>query len=1356
MKGIFVFILSLFIIQASAQGINFQGVARGANGVIIAGSKISLRLSILAKSANGTPEYVEARTVNTNAQGIFSVVLGDSSIYATVGSFSNVTWKEGQKYLKVEMDPSGGTSYLSMGTTQLQNVPFSFYSLGVDATNVSGILPIAKGGTGVATLAELKTGLSLDKVNNTADADKPISTATQTALDTKLAKADTLSLSNRINAKISASDNVNFTKDITVNGLTIGVGSGNASSTSNTAIGKIALSKNTSGSDNVAIGNSALSSNTTGAGNISVGSTSMLSNTTGSMNVTMGTAALWSNTTGIGNTAIGQGSLLSNSTGNYNVAVGFQPLWYNNLGSNNVAIGQSALMTNVNNSGIVAIGFQSMSNADSRSNGTNTGNTAVGYQSLKGSTTPASNTGQYNTALGYQTLTANTSGEKNTALGYSNLTANTTGSDNLAIGFNALLKNTTGGVNIAIGSGALQESTTASSNVAIGAGALASMTSPGVTYNSAIGEGSLLRLTTGVNNDAQGVYSLSKVTTGSNNIAMGRDAGQSITTGSNNVFLGRYADATVPSVSNSVALGNGASVSTSNTIQLGDANITDVKTAGAVTATGYKIPGGTSAQYLRADGTVTTSVTAGVPYTGASQAVDLGAYDLTVNGMTVGFGNKGTLSNTVVKNTVFGNKALYSNSNGNYNTAIGYNVLYNNTTGSTNTATGYLSLYSNTTGSYNDAYGFYSLRLNTTGSYNAAYSRYTLYRNTTGNYNSAFGNRSLYSNTIGNENSAFGKNALTGNVSGEKNTAIGADALSSNSTGNYNTAVGDSALTSNVANTSSVAVGFKALAFSNNNNVVQVAGNTAVGSEALRGSEIASNNTGAYNTSVGYKAISNITTGSYNTALGYNTMINNTAFNNSTAIGANAEVTGSNQIKLGDDNITNVTTAGIVSSGKGFLAQGLTAAQRDAIDNPSAGLIIYCSNCGTNGEIQFYNGVAWKNINGTSVSTPTQNSISLKSSVGTDKQFVTVNTSITSIVYATSLATGVTITNLPTGITGVWSNNSLTISGTPTTQGNFNYTITLTGGSGTITKTGSITVGSLNITLSSATGTDSQTICNSYSPITNITYTTSGATNVTFVGLPGGISGTYSGTSVTISGTPSAPGNYNYSVIASDGTNSKTIKGTLSIVPMNSATLVSGSESQNIVLTNPLTPIIYSTSGATNVTVTGLITGTSAVWANNTLTISGTPTTVGLSGYVINLQGGCGVSYNPNNVIQVHRVCAYTSMAGSYKVVKDEWGDWNTGDIVTITDGPTANTLNLSAVYPNAAYATKVNSLIININPTTGEASISSPIIFGNYGSSYTATANSVSGNVYACDGQISLAVNIGTYGTFNLILQKQ
>jgi hypothetical protein len=142
-------------------------------------------LSIIAKNADALPEYVETKTVLTNAQGIFTIVVGDASNTAVIGSFKNIVWSEGPKFLKVEMDPAGGTNYLNMGSTQLQNVPFSYFSYGVNAANVSGILPITSGGTGASSISALKSNLGIDLVNNVPDIDKPINKATQTAIDTK-------------------------------------------------------------------------------------------------------------------------------------------------------------------------------------------------------------------------------------------------------------------------------------------------------------------------------------------------------------------------------------------------------------------------------------------------------------------------------------------------------------------------------------------------------------------------------------------------------------------------------------------------------------------------------------------------------------------------------------------------------------------------------------------------------------------------------------------------------------------------------------------------------------------------------------------------------------------------------------------------------------------------------------------------------------------------------------------------------------------------------------------------------------------------------------------------------------------
>ena len=123
------------------------------------------------------------------------------------------------------------------------------------------------------------------------------------------------------------------------------------------------------------------------------------------------------------------------------------------------------------------------------------------------------------------------------------------------------------------------------------------------------------------------------------------------------------------------------------------------------------------------------------------------------------------------------------------------------------------------------------------------------------------------------------------------------------------------------------------------------------------------------------------------------------------------------------------------------------------------------------GDIQYWNGTSWVNLApgaeghvlkivsgkpewgsvttsavlaGTASSTPT----------------LTVYTALTNITHATLGATGIgTASSLPTGVSASWFGNVLTISGTPSTAGTFNYTIPLTGtGCTSLNATGTITV----------------------------------------------------------------------------------------------------------------------------------------------------------------------------------------------------------------------------------------------------------------------------------------------------------
>jgi hypothetical protein len=221
------------------------------------------------------------------------------------------------------------------------------------------------------------------------------------------------------------------------------------------------------------------------------------------------------------------------------------------------------------------------------------------------------------------------------------------------------------------------------------------------------------------------------------------------------------------------------------------------------------------------------------------------------------------------------------------------------------------------------------------------------------------------------------------------------------------------------------------------------------------------------------------------------------------------------------------------------------------------------------------------------------NTVSLSSSSGTNAQTKCINTAITNITYSTTGATGATVADLPSGVSGSWSGNVVTISGTPTVSGLYTYTVTLTGGCSTVTATGTITVTAANaITLSSASGTNSQTKCIN-SAITNITYTTTGATGATFSGLPSGVSGSWSSNTATISGTPTNAGTYTYTITLAGGCSSVTTTGTVTVSSLPSPATISSTNgpicagyNAQFSLSGPAGAVVtYNINSGTNTTV---------------------------------------------------------------------------------------------------------------------------------------------------------------------------
>ncbi|MDP4263893.1 MAG: hypothetical protein Q8941_15305 [Bacteroidota bacterium] len=130
MKKIALTILTLsFIICVSAQtpqAMNYQAIARNSLGQIVPSQNIGVRFTITDATGN-TVYYQETQSTTTNNFGLFTLAIGKGT--AVSGAIAPIDWSTGgDKYLKVEIAPQGGSNYTIQGTTQLISVPYALYS----------------------------------------------------------------------------------------------------------------------------------------------------------------------------------------------------------------------------------------------------------------------------------------------------------------------------------------------------------------------------------------------------------------------------------------------------------------------------------------------------------------------------------------------------------------------------------------------------------------------------------------------------------------------------------------------------------------------------------------------------------------------------------------------------------------------------------------------------------------------------------------------------------------------------------------------------------------------------------------------------------------------------------------------------------------------------------------------------------------------------------------------------------------------------------------------------------------------------------------------------------------------------
>ncbi|MCK5168453.1 MAG: hypothetical protein KAQ75_01135 [Bacteroidales bacterium] len=119
----FVVLTGIAVYSQAPEKFNYQAVIRDNTGELIINQDISLKISILEGTSTGTPVFSEVHNETTNAYGIVNIEIGSVS-----GDFSSVNWESGDKFLKIEIDDTGGSTYTELGVVQLLSVPYALYA----------------------------------------------------------------------------------------------------------------------------------------------------------------------------------------------------------------------------------------------------------------------------------------------------------------------------------------------------------------------------------------------------------------------------------------------------------------------------------------------------------------------------------------------------------------------------------------------------------------------------------------------------------------------------------------------------------------------------------------------------------------------------------------------------------------------------------------------------------------------------------------------------------------------------------------------------------------------------------------------------------------------------------------------------------------------------------------------------------------------------------------------------------------------------------------------------------------------------------------------------------------------------
>ena len=124
---ILIALTSLSFAQLMPKGMNYQAIARNAEGKILAKENITLRISLISTEKNVTvSHYSEIHRVTTSENGMFSLVVGDGSVLS--GNFYQVPWSTNEIWMAIEIKTDADNDFIPIINNKLLAVPYAYHA----------------------------------------------------------------------------------------------------------------------------------------------------------------------------------------------------------------------------------------------------------------------------------------------------------------------------------------------------------------------------------------------------------------------------------------------------------------------------------------------------------------------------------------------------------------------------------------------------------------------------------------------------------------------------------------------------------------------------------------------------------------------------------------------------------------------------------------------------------------------------------------------------------------------------------------------------------------------------------------------------------------------------------------------------------------------------------------------------------------------------------------------------------------------------------------------------------------------------------------------------------------------------